>query len=182
MLDTTGIINEWVSDYTEPLFIWAKFKLPDEELAKDIVQDTFLAAFQNISGFENRSEPKTWLFSILNHKIIDHYRKKLKNPVSLRNEEHFFDDEGMWKDETRPKAWEDDKHLLDNVSFISVLEHCKDKLPAQWLSAIQLKYLIQKDGNDICKELELSPTNYWQIIRRAKLQLRECLDINWFKQ
>jgi len=182
MTDTTRIINKWVNDLTEPLFIWAKFKLSDEELAKDMVQDTFLAAYQNISSFENKSEPKTWLFSILNHKIIDHYRKKLRNPVSMRNEDHFFDNDGMWKDETRPTHWEDDKSLLDDVSFVSVLERCKDKLPEQWLSALQLKYLLQKDGNDICKELELSPTNYWQIIRRAKLQLRECLDINWFKQ
>ena len=40
---------------------------------------------------------------------------------------------------------------------------------------------FSKKGEEICEELGVSPTNFWQIIHRAKLQLRECVDTNWFK-
>jgi RNA polymerase sigma-70 factor (ECF subfamily) len=69
-------IAQWVENYTSDLYAWARYKLSDEELAKDLVQDTFMAAAEKTSSFKGESSPKTYLFSILNHKIIDHYRKK----------------------------------------------------------------------------------------------------------
>jgi RNA polymerase sigma-70 factor (ECF subfamily) len=50
------------------------FKTSSKEIAEDLVQDTFLAAFHKIDSFEGKSQPKTWLFSILNNKVIDYYR------------------------------------------------------------------------------------------------------------
>jgi len=38
-----------------------------------------------------------------------------------------------------------------------------------------------KKGDLICQELDIAPTNFWQILYRAKLQLRKCLELNWFK-
>ncbi|MCK5276978.1 MAG: RNA polymerase subunit sigma, partial [Cyclobacteriaceae bacterium] len=48
-------------------------------------------------------------------------------------------------------------------------------------SAIHLKYLEEKDGKEICQELGITSSNYWQILHRAKLQLRICIEENWFK-
>jgi RNA polymerase sigma-70 factor (ECF subfamily) len=53
--------------------ILAFFKTSSKEIAEDLVQDTFLAAFHKIDSFEGKSQPKTWLFS-LNNKVIDYYR------------------------------------------------------------------------------------------------------------
>ena len=39
----------------------------------------------------------------------------------------------------------------------------------------------QKSGEEICQELEITPSNFWQIVHRAKLQLRDCIENNWFK-
>jgi hypothetical protein len=41
---------------------------------------------------------------------------------------------------------------------------------------------FEKKTEIICQELELSTTNYWQIIHRAKLQLRHCLENKWFRK
>jgi RNA polymerase sigma-70 factor (ECF subfamily) len=46
------------------------FKTSSKEIAEDLVQDTFLAAFHKIDSFEGKSQPKTWLFSILNNKVL----------------------------------------------------------------------------------------------------------------
>jgi len=48
-------------------------------------------------------------------------------------------------------------------------------------ACIRLKFLDEKKGEQICQELGLSTTNYWQLIHRAKLQLRDCLEKYWFR-
>ena len=50
-----------------------------------------------------------------------------------------------------------------------------------WASVFSLKYLEEEESETICKELEITSSNYWVIIHRAKLQMRECLEKNWIK-
>jgi RNA polymerase sigma-70 factor (ECF subfamily) len=181
---TTINLTEWVENYTSDLYSWALHKVSDPELASDLVQDTFLAAAEKIDGFKEESTPKTWLFSILNHKIIDYYRKKVKQPVKVDNQvfSTFFDEGGSWKNEKRPQNWAEEPHLLDDDEFQEVLKQCLDALPETWNTCVKLKYLSEKKGEEICQELNISTTNYWQIIHRAKLQLRDCIEQNWFNE
>jgi RNA polymerase sigma-70 factor (ECF subfamily) len=95
----------------------------------------------------------------------------------------FFSDEGDWKEINKPKNWheqENEQHLLDDNEFLNVLKKCLDALPENWSICVKLKYLSDKSGDEICQELDITPSNYWQIIHRAKLQLRECIEKNWF--
>jgi len=177
-------LNDLVEKYTDDLYSWASYKVSDNELAKDLVQETFLAVAQNIKTFKGNSTSKTWLFAILNNKITDYYRKKVNQTVSIDHQlfSGLFDEEGSWNREKRPKDWhEDEKNLLDDPEFLHILESCLNKLPEQWNNAVKLKYLLSKKGEEICQELGISPTNYWQIVHRAKLQLRDCIESNWFK-
>lgn len=177
-------LSEWVELYTSELFNWAFYKLSDEELAKDIVQDTFVAAAEKIKDFRGDSTPKTWLFSILNFKIIDVYRKKAKMPMAADASvfTDFFDDEGSWYKNKRPQPWnEEETHLLDDDDFQRILRKCMDTLPEKWNACLKLKYYMDKSGDEICQELDISPTNFWQIMHRAKINLRDCVDMNWFQ-
>jgi RNA polymerase sigma-70 factor (TIGR02943 family) len=183
MTDKETNLSQWVEDYTDGLYSWALHKLTDAELAKDLVQDTFLAAAEKFETFKGDSSPKTWLFSILNNKIIDVYRNKVKQPLSMDNQvfSSFFDSDGGWQENKRPKEWHDDEeHLLDNDDFQKVLKKCLDALPGKWNLCVKLKYLSDKNGEEICQELDITPTNFWQIVHRAKLQLRDCVENNWF--
>ncbi|KAA2242549.1 sigma-70 family RNA polymerase sigma factor [Chitinophaga agrisoli] len=184
--DSNTIIQEWVQLYAESMFAWAHYKTADKALAEDLVQDSFLAALQSFDKFKQESSPKTWLFSILNHKIIDHFRKEFRNPVQNEAESglsFFFNSDGEWYKDRRPQEWPAaDTQLLDNPDFRKILEHCMHLLPGSWLAAVSLKYLEQKDGKEICKDLQITPSNFWQILHRAKLQLRACLENNWFKK
>jgi len=176
-------IESLVDQYTDDLLSWAFYKVSDSELAKDLVQDTFLAATEKISSFKGESSPKTWLFSILNYKIIDHYRAKIKQPLKLENQtfSNFFTDDGEWQPDKRPQDWhDDDKHLLDDAEFQSILKNCLDALPEKWNICVKLKYLMNKNGEEICQELGITPTNFWQIMHRAKLNLRDCIETNWY--
>lgn len=181
---TENELVKWVSMYTDDLYYRAIFKVSDKELAKDLVQETFLAAAEKVSSFKGESSPKTWLFSILNHKIIDYYRKKGSQPITADSDtlSNFFDENEGWKTEKRPKDWhEDESNLLDDEEFQAVLKKCLDALPPQWNTCVKLKYLMNKNGEEICQELEITTSNYWQIVHRAKVQLRDCVETNWFQ-
>lgn len=186
-------VKEWVSRYTDELYSWAFYKTDSKETAEDLVQETFLAAYQSLSSFKGTSNAKTWLLGILNHKIADHYRQQYRHAAVTEQVEQertgnallerFFDEEGLWVKKERPQQWQDEPaHLLDDMGFTKILRQCLHKLPDTWMAAVQLKYLEEKKGDLICQELQIAPTNFWQILHRAKLQLRKCLEINWFKR
>lgn len=187
-------IKDWVYIYSDDLFRWAFHKTGNKEVSEDLVQDTFLAAFNAFDGFKGKSHPKTWLFSIMNNKITDYHRKKFKNNTFNQSQltgkaedndifDSVFDTDGAWRSEFNPTAWRDfEVELLDDSDFRFVFQGCIGKLPDNWSFAIQLKYLEGKDGKEICQDLGITSSNYWQILHRAKLQLRVCIEKNWFNR
>lgn len=186
-------IKCWVDLYSDNMYSWAYHKTGNKETAEDLVQDTFLAAVNAFSKFEGKSNPKTWLFSILNNKIVDFYRMEVKNPVINEASQNvhegttffdtLFDTNGGWLNNQVPGNWgTTPEHLLDNKDFVGVLQLCMSKLPAHWSATVRLKYLEEKKAEHICQELGIATTNYWQILHRAKLQLRKCLEKGWFKK
>ncbi len=180
--------KEWVDTFTDELFKWALYKTSSRETAEDLVQETFFSAYKAFDKFEGKSSTKTWLFSILNNKIIDHYRKKhitSENSLSLSEEQGteivdgMFKDNGAWENTPVHPVWNSEKHLLDDPEFNVVMEKCIDDLPKNWKTAITYKYVLDKKGDEISKELNLSSSNYWQIIHRAKLLLKKCIEVKW---
>ncbi len=175
--------SEWVNNHSDELFSWAYHKTSSKEVAEDLVQDTFLSAYKAFDNFNGDSQPKTWLFRILNNKIIDHYRKSSKrktDSIEAKSEERvndFFEEDGHWKN--LDASWEENQNLLDNPSFLTVFGKCIEGLPEKWNAVIKAKYIIHKDANEICKELEISQSNYWQMVHRAKIQLKSCIEKNW---
>jgi len=178
-------LTQWVEEYSQEMFSWASHKVSDGDLAKDLVQDTFLAAFEKMDSFQGKSTAKTWLFSILNYKIIDHYRSKVKQPIRLENKtlSNYFTGDGDWISDKKPSKWdEEESHLLDDADFNIILQKCIESLPDKWGAIVKLKYLMNKKGDAICQELNITPTNLWQIMHRSKLKLRDCIDSNWFQE
>jgi RNA polymerase sigma-70 factor (ECF subfamily) len=87
------------------------------EIAEDLVQDTFLAAFHKIDSFEGKSQPKTWLFSILNNKvlIITDCARTTKKNFSLTENSGFelsdglFNSYGCWKSNDISTVWDQEE-------------------------------------------------------------------------
>lgn len=178
MTKKTTKTTELIEEHSDYLLGFAMTKLSDLELAKDLVQDTFLSALSKLDTFEERSSLRTWLASILNRKIIDHWRKaetRYTDPVSS-----FFDQDDPnkhWIINTRNNSDLDniEKRIIQNESH-QELRDCIDTLPEKWRGIISSKYLHEKISDEICKEYEITPSNLWVIIHRTKLLLRECLN------
>jgi RNA polymerase sigma-70 factor (TIGR02943 family) len=182
------VFSTWVDDYSDELLTWASYKLGSQSIAEDLLQDCFMAAFEGYDKFEGRSKPKTWLFSILNRKIADYYRghqsdfKNYADPHIAKAEEavqSFFTSDGHWENMEVDPIWEDEKALLDHADFREKFDACLADLPILWQEVIKAKYLQNLKAHEICQDLELSTTNYWQITHRAKLLLKKCIETYW---
>lgn len=135
------VITEWVHRFHEDLYRYAMHKMPDENLAEDMVQNAFMAAITSYDNFKNESTPKTWLMSILKNKIMDHYRKAYRlQEQSLDSDNGMHDEGGAWLVSEMPGFWETE-HVLDDPDFKVVLSGCLSGLPAHWNQAIHIKYL-----------------------------------------
>ncbi|MFD2584589.1 sigma-70 family RNA polymerase sigma factor [Pedobacter vanadiisoli] len=175
----------WVEKYADYLYGFAMSRLRDEDVAKDLVQDTFLAGLQRLDRFEGNSEEKTWLTAILKNKITDFYRKRSAVNLKVMNAENeqqdFFDAEsGHWTEKHYPRAFDleaDNPLMMKELG--SILNECLAKLPGLWFSVFSMKHMDDLASELICTELKLTAANFWVIMHRTKLNLRACLQKNW---
>lgn len=191
-IDKNDIISEWVNKYSDNLYSWALYKVSDSVLAEDLVQETFISAFTGYDNFKQNSNPKTWLLAILNNKIIDTYRKAVNKNTIMSSHlagnddsnffENFFDSNESWNKSQTFTDWGNSDNLLDNQEFRLILQMCVKELPKNWSVVLLYKYIDNKTGKEICHDLDITSSNYWQILHRAKLQLRNCIEQNWFKK
>jgi len=181
--------NLWVQNYADYLYNIAYYRVNKQGLAEDLVQDTFLSALKAKETFNGKASEKTWLVSILKNKIIDYYKKastRNESPLQLNTVEapsydYFFDVKklGHWQSQNAPKDWEVGESATETKEFYTTLEKCLDKLPNKWRGIFTMSLIDEQDAKLICNEFELTSSNFWVIIHRAKLQIRECLEKNW---
>jgi len=158
--DVNRNIDRLVNQHTDALYSYALMRLGNADTAEDMVQDTFLAAFQNWESFVGDSSERTWLIGILRHKILDFFR--------LDSKRQDLDDE-TWRTE-----------YFDKHEFRHVLLNCLKELSRIVARAFVMREIEGFNSEEICKHLEISQTNLWVRLHRARLQLRRCLEINWF--
>ena len=179
--------ESWVDLYGDALYGYALARLHDPSVAEELVQETFLAALAGLSHFQGRSSVRTWLTGILKHKIIDHlrekYREGLRQQVAPdgRTREGFFDEHGAWKH--KPTRWSADPHrLVQQRQFMETLFACLAELSDRASRAFILREMEGLTTGELCKLLDISATNCWVILHRARMKLRRCLEINWFER
>jgi RNA polymerase sigma-70 factor, ECF subfamily len=183
----------WVDEYGDYLYAFAFSRVRDEFLAEDLVQDTLLAAIECRNSFAEKSTEKTWLCGILKHKIIDHFRKNSRE-VELTEEEadmtsydYMFQTEGVgkghWTAESKPIVWQENpEQVLEHAEFRGILTHCLGELPSRVANVFTLREMDGYDSQEICDFLHISPSNFWVMMHRARLHLRRCINVNWFKK
>jgi RNA polymerase sigma-70 factor (TIGR02943 family) len=169
------------------LLKFARLQMRNDAWAEDAVSETLLAALSKPQSFEARSQLKTWLVGILKHKIIDafrhHQREVCVSPLSDDDgsdplEHMAFKSDGHFAE--KPADWGDPEQDLNSRQFFAILEACTDKLPAVQGRLFLMREWLELSSEEICKELGLTPTNLYVQLHRARLRLRECLEINWF--
>ncbi|MEP7157527.1 MAG: sigma-70 family RNA polymerase sigma factor [Betaproteobacteria bacterium] len=173
------------------LLRFAVAKLRDSEQAEDVVQEALVSALDGLGGFAGQSTLRTWLTSILKFKIIDYQRRVITERAHFAAApeeddsadpewmDRMFDDTGHWS--PRLAEWTNPDGALEQKQFFNVFESCMDKLPKAAARVFFKREVMGVDTDEICKEEEITASNCWVMLHRARLALRECLDRNWFQ-
>jgi RNA polymerase sigma-70 factor (ECF subfamily) len=172
MAEPSTPATEWVDLYSEYLYHFALGQVRNPTIAEDLVQDTFLAAFKARDRFAGASSERTWLVSILRHKIYDHLRQQTRRPtVSIdttgaREEE----DSLVWVHEVAADCMEPDRRM-DLDEFRQSLEIALGKLPERIAQVFQMYEIGDCSGEEVCAALNISKENLWVMLHRARKHL-----------
>ncbi|WP_276169168.1 sigma-70 family RNA polymerase sigma factor [Zobellia alginiliquefaciens] len=176
--------DNWVDLYADYLFNYAIGRISDAEVAKDLVQETFMAGLKSAKNYKGDAAERTWLIAILKRKVIDHYRKinSKKGKAEVRmNYSSQTDAEGDWLEEQVADPFSSFENSdIENEELGLAIQSCISKLPKKQAKVFTMKTIQGVSTEDICNELGINPSNLWVMIHRARTALMGCLNQNWF--
>ena len=182
----TPTLHRELEELRPALVRFAVLQLRNETLAEDVVQDALIAVLEKPDRFAGQSSLRTYVTGILKHKIIDvlraakrEYRIETDGDQSEADViDALFKPDGHTVD--MPRQWGDPDATLEQKDFFRIMEICLEKLPAKTARIFMMREWLELETEEICKELGITTSNAWVMLYRARLQLRECLDLNWF--
>lgn len=181
-------LEEEIAVHRPLLFKLAMVQLQNAAAADDVVQETLLAALIGRGTFRRQSHVKTWLISIMRHKVLDAIRSQRRYvlaPTTTPSDDEcnvavfdaLFDTNGCWMD--AKDAWTDPASSAEQSAFLKVLEACLTRLPERTSRAFMMREWLGMETSEIQSLLNVSPSNLRILLYRARMQLRLCMDLNW---
>jgi RNA polymerase sigma-70 factor (ECF subfamily) len=178
-----------IEQHRSYLLRYALLQLRNPTAAEDAVQETLLAALEGGARFAGKSALRTWLTGILKHKIVDQLRRQTReqpyandggDEASSETEaiEELFHRDGHWQQ--FPRDWGSPDRAYENSEFWAAFEKCAQGLPQRTARVFMMREVMDLSTEEICKELNITATNCWVMLHRARLAFRECLETNWF--
>lgn len=174
----------WLTKYGDYLFQFAFSKIRNTQQAEDIVQETFLSALKAFEKFEGRSTVKTWLTSILKFKVMDHYRRGLREIPETR----------LQKEETEFSAFMDSLYDADDHRTLSIqaiipdgeeetwrkeirqhINDCLDSVNPRYRQIFVMREIDDMKTDEICKEAGITASNFWVMLHRVRSMLQKCM-------
>lgn len=184
--------TRWVDMYGDCLFRFAYIRLRDESAAEDVVQETFVSALRSLDSYNGRAEERTWLVGILKHKIYDHFRRSARETQIDEDEElaavaGFFERPDAWDGHWVPQLQPVDPEqtpdeVVEREEFWRVMNSCMGAMPDRVARVFALREIDGLSSDEICRLLCLTASNFWVIMHRARMQLRRCIEIKWFRK
>jgi RNA polymerase sigma-70 factor (TIGR02943 family) len=173
--------ERWVEAHGDCLYRYALLRVHKREIAQDLVQETFLAAVRTYDKFGGRSSERSWLCGILKHKICDHFRRLIREP--LFTDLAFLNDEALhrWVKQ-EPKEWKPDSDVvLHREEFWQILRDGLAKLPPRIADVFTRREMEGMETWEICESLSITQNHLWVMLHRARAALRERLEARWFE-
>ena len=173
----------WVDQHGDYLYRYAVSRLRDGNAADEVVQEAFLSALRHMKQYAGTGSERAWLLGILKRKIIDYVRHRSRTSNLTEGDandlsEVLFDHKGNWKREAYTASYQP-LDSLERQEFWRILRRCLDTLPSRQADVFVLREMDDQSTEEICKELEISASNLWVLLYRARLRLAKCMKNRW---
>lgn len=146
--------------YADDIFRFLLVHVREDQLAEDLTADTFLKAWQRLSGFDGKYA-RAWLYTIARNNLTDYWRKKKTDKIEDENE--IIDE--------RPSS--DEK--LDAKMQAEVINKAVGGLPTDMKSVVALRFMQGYSVKQTAEALSLSESNVRVIQYRALKKLKGVL-------
>ncbi|MBF0264672.1 MAG: sigma-70 family RNA polymerase sigma factor [Gammaproteobacteria bacterium] len=178
--------QERIEEIQKDMLRFTLLQLRDKSLAEDLVQEAFMAAYENKEKFNGEAQFKTWIFTILKNKMIDFFRHNKRRThinVEIETEDKLlgscFKQNDHWNQESQPNDWGDPDKILDNKQFWIILDICMKDMKDNLAQVFSMREILGLETAKICEILEIKENNCWILLHRARSRLRICLENRW---
>jgi len=175
--------DRWVDDYGDYLYRYAFSRLRDNSAAEEVVQETFLAGIRFQDRYTGDGAERAWLLGILKRKLIDFVRRRSRYDRDGSYEDtndpstQLFDQNGNWKAGVFASDLPADQ--VEAREIWDVVKGCLEHLPKGQADVFVLSVMEEMDSDQICSELNITPSNLWVRLHRARLGLAKCVGSKW---
>jgi RNA polymerase sigma-70 factor (ECF subfamily) len=148
--------------YGPEMLRYARNMLSDAGAAEEVTQDAFVAAWKGLDTFRGESSLRTWLFTLVSHKVIDHRRRRSIPPAQ------------DWALDTTPASSADEPETrASNADFLAELRLALAELPYRQRAAWLLREVDGMTHVEIGRILTITPSAVRGHLVRAKATLSE---------
>lgn len=162
-----GAATKFYKAYVSKLRRYLSAKLPEEEV-EEVLQDTFLSAFDSLPLYRGQCQVSTWLISIARHEVADFYRKKYVRRV-IEKTSPLFDN--MVSEMFAPEfVWEKEK--VEKRFFTTY-----KNLSKQYQDILSYRYELSMSVREIAERMDLSFKATESLLFRARLAFKAAYEI-----
>ena len=175
--------------HTPSLLRIARGYVPTREIAEEVVQDTWVALFKGIDGFEGRSSVRTWLFTVMINIAKERGLRERRDaevevmaftggtvdPARFRaNDEEW---QGHWREDQEPAPFPDTPEgSALGGELIDVARRALDTLPERQRVVVSLRDMLGFDSAEVCDLLNISAANQRVLLHRGRAVVRQVLE------
>jgi len=160
-----------VEDNSRRLYSLAWRILGDQQVAEDVVQESFIKAYRQMRNFDGRSKVSTWLYKITTNTAID-MKRKMKRQQTLSLDDPYSSISDAVEIADNHSAPE---HKQQQASLKQETERAMQQLTVQERTAFTLKHHEGRSIGEISHILQLSENSVKQSIFRSVKKLRQSL-------
>lgn len=163
------ITDEVVRSVEPVLYGFAMRAVRSDALARDLVQETFVAVLEGRSSFDGRSTLRTWMVGILGRKIVDHYRRTRREVLTdIPPEPEPLDAFAPPGSGTEAR--------VDRKAALRVIEQSLGRLSELERMAVLLCDVEQMDRAAACEVLGVEAVHLRVLLHRGRHRLRKALE------
>lgn len=146
--------------------------LGNREDAEDLLQQTFLSAFQNLSRFREESSFRTWITRIATNFAFMKFRKEGKIQILSLDDPQNYTDQGIPLPREIADWSVNPAEILERKELVETLEAAIAKLPQIYRAVFLLRDLEGLSNQEVAEMMELSVSAVKSRLMRARLFLR----------
>ena len=166
--------NDLVLLYQDMAFNLAYRILSDPDAAADAAQNSFIAAYKNITKYRGGSF-KAWLLRIVTNKCYDELRRKKRHPTTslepLNQDDESEVESPVWLADDKPLPEE----KLEDLDLEKAIQHCLDNLPDEFRMIVVMVELENLNYQEVSSSLGKPLGTIKSRLARARVRMQNCL-------